>query len=197
MFGKLARVGRSGLTQLGIWIVSLGILVTFLSTQSGSDMFSSLPYISPLMIFYFLAFFLIGYFIYASIYALIGAMVTNVQEGGQFALPATMLLVVGYLFTFAVIRDPNSSLSFWLSLAPFLAPIIMPVRILAEMPPLWQIIVSMAINLIAIAGSHLARRPSLSRRHAHVWQTRNHSRSLEMDPTGVIPFTCPLEITKN
>jgi len=152
MFGKLVGVGLAGLTQIGIWIVSLGLLIGFLSTQSGSDIFASLPSISPLMIVYFLAYFLIGFFIYASIYALVGAMVTNVQEGGQFAMPATLLLVMGYLFTFAVIRDPNSPMSFWLSIAPFFAPIIMPVRVLAETPPIWQIALSMAINLLTIAG---------------------------------------------
>jgi ABC-2 type transport system permease protein len=152
MFGKLVGVGLAGLTQLAIWVASLGILIGFLSTQSSADIFGSLPTISPLMIACFLIYFLIGFFIYASIYALVGAMVTNVQEGGQFALPATLLLVMGYLFTFAVIRDPNSPLSFWLSIAPFFAPIIMPVRILAEMPPLWQIATSMAVNIIAIAG---------------------------------------------
>jgi ABC-2 type transport system permease protein len=152
MLGKLVGVGLAGLTQLGIWVVSLGVLIAFLSTQGGSEIFSSLPTISPLMIIYFLLYFLIGFFIYASIYALVGAMVTNVQEGGQFALPATLLLVTGYLFTFGVIRDPNSTFSFWLSIAPFFAPVIMPVRILAETPPFWQILLSMTVNVIAIAG---------------------------------------------
>jgi ABC-2 type transport system permease protein len=78
-------------------------------------------------------------------------MVTNVQEGGQFALPATLLLVMGYLFSFSVIRDPNSTMSFWVSIAPFLAPITMPVRIMAEMPPLWQILLAIAVNAAAIA----------------------------------------------
>ena len=152
MFGKLVGVGLAGLTQLGIWVVTLGVLIGFLSAQGGSEIFNSLPAISPLMIAYFLIYFLIGFFLYASIYALVGAMVTNVQEGGQFALPATLLLIMGYLFTFAVIRDPNSSLSFWLSISPFFAPVIMPVRVLAETPPVWQIALSMAINIAAIAG---------------------------------------------
>jgi ABC-2 type transport system permease protein len=153
MMGKLVGVGFAGLTQLGIWVVSLGALVGFLSVQAGStEMFRSLPQVTPLMIVYFLIFFLLGYFLYASIYGLIGSMVTNVQEGGQFALPATMLLVIGYLFSFGVIRDPNSEMSFWVSIVPFLAPITMPVRIMAEMPPLWQILLAMALNAAAIAG---------------------------------------------
>jgi ABC-2 type transport system permease protein len=151
MLGKLVGVGLAGLTQLGIWVATLGALTAYLSTQSGmSEIFKTLPHITSLMIGYFLVFFLLGYFLFASVYALIGSMVTSVQEGGQFALPATLLLVMGYLFSFIVIRDPNSSLSFWVSISPFFAPITMPVRIMAETPPFWQIGLSVVINGVAI-----------------------------------------------
>ena len=151
MMGKLVGVGLAGLTQLGIWVVSLGAIIGYLSAMSGSaEIFKSLPSITPVMMVYFLLFFLLGYFLFASIYALVGAVVTNVQEGGQFALPATLLLVIGYLFSFAVLRDPNSSLSFWVSITPFFAPVTMPVRILAETPPFWQIALSASLMALAI-----------------------------------------------
>lgn len=153
MMGKLVGVGLAGLTQLGIWVVSATALITFLATQADfSEIMISMPVITPLMIFYFLVFFLLGFFIYASIFALIGSMVTTVQEGGQFAFPPIMILLIGFYFSFAVIRDPNSSVSFWVSIAPFFAPITMPVRILAETPPFWQIALSFIVNAVAIAG---------------------------------------------
>lgn len=153
MFGKLVGVGLAGLTQLGIWVASLVAIVGFLATQTdGADMFSSLPHITAVMVIYFFVFFIVGYFIYASIYALIGSMVTTAQEGGQFSLPVIMILLVGFYLSFAVIRDPNSTLSFWASIAPFVAPITMPVRIMAEMPPFWQIALSVLINCVTIAA---------------------------------------------
>ena len=153
MMGKLVGVGLAGLTQLGIWVFSATALISFLALQADfSQITASIPTITPLMILYFLIFFLLGFFIYASIFALIGSMVTTVQEGGQFAFPPIMILLVGFYFSFAVIRDPNSNLSFWVSIAPFFAPITMPVRILAEMPPFWQIALSILVNAIAIAG---------------------------------------------
>ena len=153
MFGKLVGVALAGLTQLSIWVGSIVALMAFIATQSnGAELLASLPDITPLMLIYFFIFFLVGYFIYASIFALIGAMVTTVQEGGQFAFPPIMIMLIGFYFSFAVIRDPNSSLSFWVSIAPLFAPMTMPVRILAEMPPFWQIALSIAINCIAIAG---------------------------------------------
>lgn len=153
MLGKLVGVGLAGLTQLGIWVVSASVLLGFLALQADfRAILSSVPTITPLMVLYFLIFFLLGFFIYASIFALIGSMVTTVQEGGQFAFPPIMLMLGAFYFCFAVIRDPNSTLSFWVTIAPFLAPITMPVRILAETPPFWQIALSIIVNAAAIAG---------------------------------------------
>jgi ABC-2 type transport system permease protein len=153
MMGKLVGVGLAGLTQLGIWVVSATAIISFVALQTDlTAVIGSLPTITPLMIVYFLIFFLLGFFIYASIFALIGSMVTTVQEGGQFAFPPIMIMLIGFYFSFAVVRDPNSSLSFWVSIAPFFAPITMPVRILSEMPPFWHIALSFIINAAAIAA---------------------------------------------
>lgn len=153
LMGKLVGVGLAGLTQLAIWVGTVAALLGFIALQADlSALLSSVPTITPLMVFYFLVFFLLGFFIYASIYALIGSMVTTVQEGGQFAFPPMMIMLAAFYFCFAVIRDPNSTLSFWVTIAPFLAPITMPVRILAETPPFWQIALSIVVNVAAIAG---------------------------------------------
>jgi len=153
MMGKLVGVGLAGITQLSIWMGSVAIFLGIAATQvSLTELIGSLPVITPVMFIEFLVFFLLGFFIYASIFALIGAMVTSVQEGGQFAFPPVMILLVGFYFSFAVVRDPNSDLSFWVSIAPFFAPITMPVRILAATPPFWQILLAFAVNGLAITG---------------------------------------------
>jgi len=149
--GKLVGVGLAGLTQLSIWVISAAIGMAVVFTQLGSmGMDLQAPAISVSVIIYLLIFFLLGFFMYASIFALIGSMVTSMQEGSQFAFPPIMILLVGFYFSFAVIRDPNSSVSFWASIAPLIAPITMPVRMLAEMPPFWQIALAIAITLGAI-----------------------------------------------
>jgi ABC-2 type transport system permease protein len=153
MMGKLVGVSLAGLTQFSIWLATGVILISAAALQSDlGPLVASLPSISPWMIALFLGYFLIGFFLYASIFALIGSMVTTVQEGGQFAFPPILIMLAAFYFCFAVIRDPNSSVSFWVSIAPFMAPITMPVRILAETPPLWQIALSMFVNIAAIIG---------------------------------------------
>src|SRR5205807_9211174 len=81
---------------------SLSLLHSF-PTRRSSDLFLSLsawlagssftvPHIPPLVFVYFVIFFLMGYFIYATVYAVVGSMVTTTQEGGQLALPIVLLL---------------------------------------------------------------------------------------------------------
>lgn len=153
MLGKLVGVGLAGLTQLAIWVISIAGLIAFLAVQSDmSTLFSGLPHITTLMVAYFLLYFLLGYFAYASIFALIGSVVTTVQEGGQFAFPPVMVMLIGFYFSFAVIRDPNSSLSFWVSVSPFFAPMTMPVRILAETPPFLANSAVVGVNVFTIAA---------------------------------------------
>lgn len=153
MMGKLLGVGLAALTQMAIWGISVLLIIGYgLAMASTSGFPIDIPNISPVFLLYFFLFFLIGFFIYAAIYAIFGAMVTTSQEGQQFALPPIFLLLIGLYAVFPVIRDPNSSFSFWASISPFIAPLVMPVRILTDTPPFWQIALSILINLAVIWG---------------------------------------------
>jgi ABC-2 type transport system permease protein len=152
MLGKLVGVGLAGLTQIGIWTISGLVLAGYgIAMMGGAGIaLSSMPVITPAFVAAFLVFFLLGFFLYATIYALIGSMVTTAQEGQQFTFPPMLILMMGFFSVFAVIRDPNSMFAFWVSVAPFTAPMVMPVRILIETPPFWQILLSVALNLLTI-----------------------------------------------
>jgi ABC-2 type transport system permease protein len=112
----------------------------------------TLPHLPPMIFVYFTIFFLMGYFIYSTVYAVVGSMVTTTQEGGQLALPVVLMLVAGFYLSFNIIRSPSSPLAFWASMFPFFAPITMLVRIVTETPPMWQILLSLGIGLVTIVG---------------------------------------------
>ena len=148
MMGKLIGVSLVALTQLGIWAAAF--LIFSLWAAGGSSI--SMPHIPPMLFLYFTLYFLMGYFIYATVYAVVGSMVTTTQEGGQLALPVVLLLVAGFYLSFNIISSPNSSLAFWASMFPFFAPITMLVRIVTETPPMWQILLSLGIGVATIVG---------------------------------------------
>ena len=149
MMGKLIGISLVALTQLGIWGVTFVTLTSWLSGGAGGQGLN-VPHLPPLFAVYFGLFFLLGYFLYASLYALIGSMVTTAQEGGQLAMPVVLLLVFGFYLAFPVIRSPSSPLAFWVSMVPFFAPITMIIRIVAQTPPVWEIALSLFIGVVTV-----------------------------------------------
>jgi len=144
MLGKLIGVSLVALTQLGIWVLAAVLAVSYALAPILLSGGIKMPEINVsvfqlLMIF---VYFVIGYFLYSAIYALVGSMVTTAQEGGQLALPMILFLVVGFYLAFPIIRSPESNFAFWTSIIPLWSPIIMPVRIMTQQPPIWQIALS-------------------------------------------------------
>ena len=152
MIGKLVGVSLVALTQLMIWGLAISAFSLYgVSVLASRGLASfSIPHIPFSHFIYFGLFFLLGYFIYATIYALVGSMVTTAQEGGQLAMPIIVMLVVSFYLFLPVSRSPDSSFSFWVSMIPFSAPVAMAVRIVAHTPPFWQIALSLLIGFSTV-----------------------------------------------
>lgn len=155
MLGKLLGVSLVALTQCAIWGAALALVTIYGMTSvaaaamAGRTSFT-IPSIAPSAIIYFVLFFLLGYFIYATLYALVGSLVNTVQEGQQLSLPLVFILVFAFSLIIPVLRNPNSSFSFWISLVPFFSPITMIVRIFSQTPPFWQIALSLLLGFSTV-----------------------------------------------
>jgi ABC-2 type transport system permease protein len=151
MLGKLIGVFFVALTQLTIWGLAFVAFTLYgVGMLAARGMPVHIPAIPPSYFVYFALFFLMGYFIYSTIYALVGSMVTTPQEGGQLAMPIILLLVIGFYLFLPVSRSPDSQFAFWVSMIPFFAPITMPVRIVAQTPPFWEIALSLLLGFVSV-----------------------------------------------
>src|SRR6476660_3406264 len=147
MIGKLVGVSLVALTQLGIWGLAFLAFAAFgVSLLAAKGVPLHIPNVPPINFVYFAVFFLLGYFIYSTIYALIGSMVTTAQESGQLSMPVVLLPLIGFYLFMPVSRSPDSSLAFWVSMFPFFSPMTMLTRIVTQTPPFWQIGLSLAIG---------------------------------------------------
>jgi len=151
MMGKLVGVSLVALTQLCIWGIAFAAFALYgVNLLLARGVPASIPNIPFSHYIYFALFFLLGYFIYATIYALVGSMVTTAQEGGQLAMPIILILVVSFYLFLPVSRSPDSAFSFWVSMLPFSAPVAMLVRIVTQTPPFWQIALSLLIGFSTV-----------------------------------------------
>jgi ABC-2 type transport system permease protein len=151
MIGKLVGVSFVALTQLAIWGIAIAALGAYgISMLASRGMPTSIPRLPFVFYIYFVLFFLLGYYVYSTLYALVGSIVTTAQEGGQLAMPIILLLAVGFYLFLPVSRNPDSNFAFWVSLVPFFAPITMLMRIITQTPPFWQIALSLLIGFSTI-----------------------------------------------
>ena len=105
-----------------------------------------------LIIFSFVFYFLTGYLLYASLFAAIGSAVDNETETQQFMLPVTIPIILGLVVAMGTMQNPESSLSFWVSIIPLTSPIVMMARIPFDVPA-WEIALSMGLMLLTIVGA--------------------------------------------
>jgi ABC-2 type transport system permease protein len=149
MAGKLIGVGAVGLTQIVIWIVMAGVYALPALAASASTGEIRIP---PLTLAAFALFFLLGYLLFSSIYAAIGAVITSEQEGQQLQFVIILPLIISVFMMGPVMRAPDAPVAVWSSMVPFFSPVLMYLRIAVQPPPAWQIALSLALLVGTIAG---------------------------------------------
>jgi ABC-2 type transport system permease protein len=108
--------------------------------------------VPPGVLVAFAVFFLLGYLLFSTLYAAIGAITTTEQEGQQLQFVVVIPLVLSVFMLSTVMQAPDSPTVVWLSMVPFLAPVVMYARIVIQTPPLWQIALSVFLLIATIAG---------------------------------------------
>ena len=153
--GKILGVGLVGLCQMSVWCGVAYFTLEF--RQSIFDMVGSeitipfeLPDFPLWLIAHFVGWFLLGYFLFAMLYAMVASIAGSETESQQLQFPVVMLLVVPLISMMPIIQHPNSTYSVVMSMVPFFAPIVMFMRTAVLTPPWYQIAASMTICFLTI-----------------------------------------------
>jgi ABC-2 type transport system permease protein len=151
MLGKILGIGLVGLTQYAVW-ACLALAVTVPGAVAMLGMTEGLPHIPVQTIGAFVLFFILGYFLYSSLYAALSAPFNTEQEAQQFVMIPGMMLILTSTTWFFAFNQPNGTLATVLSFFPFTAPLMMFMRISVQTPPLWQIATSVALLVATIVA---------------------------------------------
>lgn len=149
--GKLLGVGAAGLTQFMAWTLTMGLVGLYVGSGAIAGG-AGVPEVGLGVLAGFVVFFLLGFFLYGSLYAAVGASVNSMQEAQNLVLPMLSPVIMAMMFFPLVLRSPDSTASVVLSLIPLFAPLLMFLRMTVLMPPAWQIALSVALTLLTIWG---------------------------------------------
>ncbi|HEV8410695.1 MAG TPA: ABC transporter permease [Gemmatimonadaceae bacterium] len=152
--GKIIGIGAVALTQQIVWFGSAAVFITYgavMAKAMGAPGMENiaLPTISPILFISLFLFFILGFILYSAMFAAVGAMVGTQEEVQQAAMPVVFLMIASILFVQPVMLAPSSTLAIVLSVNPFTAPVIMPLRMSAIQVPPIELVGSLAGLVIA------------------------------------------------
>ncbi|MCC5950542.1 MAG: ABC transporter permease [Acidimicrobiia bacterium] len=140
--GKVLGTGLAALGQIGVLLAAAALALVLSGTAVPPGVVAAIPSV--------LVWFVLGFWLYATLYAAAGSLVSRQEDAGQAAAPITIVLVATYIVVFQTAESPDSTVATVLSLVPPLAPMLMPLRIATSSVALWEVMV--AVSLLVLTG---------------------------------------------
>ncbi|AMO84129.1 hypothetical protein B857_02193 [Solibacillus isronensis B3W22] len=154
MYGKILGIGLASLAQLFIFIGGLLLWANLgvFNIPEGSFVQAVIETITWETAAYILIFFIIGYFIYATLFAIVGSMVSRPDDLSSATMPIVILLMASLTVEILFVMDyPEGTLTNVTSYIPFTAPMSVLIRIVYNTIAPVEIIVSLMIMILFIA----------------------------------------------
>jgi ABC-2 type transport system permease protein len=154
MAGKIIGVGSAAVAQVLIWVLIVAVVMSQSRRLGGRfappDAVAQALNVEPSTGVLLFLFFLFGFFLYASIFAIVGASVTSEQEAQSVQFLALIPLIAPLLFMESILNAPLGRTATTLGIVPFTAPIAMPMRMASTPVPGVEIALSLSLLVIAI-----------------------------------------------
>ena len=174
--GKILGIGLVAVTQVLSWVALSIALVTYgvplfekwlgagaVATAGGAGtataMADALPAMPMSTLAALLCFFVLGFIFYASLFAAVGAMVSSQEDVQQASMPVMLLLISSVIFMTPISTNPGTALARTMSLLPFSAPILMPLRMTLVPVPWYEVALSLGgLALACVAAIWVSAR---------------------------------------
>ena len=141
MAGKILGLVAVGLTTAAVYVAALSVV-------AGSTGLLQAP--SATLLALFLVYYVLGFAIYASLFASVGAACNSLKEAQTVMFPLSLILVGPFMFWMTIVQHPNGLFAVALSLFPPTAPTVMILRIAILPTPPW---LEVAVSLLLLAAS--------------------------------------------
>jgi ABC-2 type transport system permease protein len=146
LMGKVFGIGILGLVQLLILLVTGLVAVTFFSDIT-------LPEATFGAIAQLLLWFVLGYILYSTLFGVLGALASRMEEASNVTTPVSFLAMGAYFLSiFVVLNDPEGVVARVASLVPPAAPMVVPMRAALGAIEWWEIVLSVVVTVLFIYG---------------------------------------------
>lgn len=150
VLGKTVGIGIVGLIQVVV-LVSCALICANVCLPEGTlDGIIDLSQVTPFLAVMTAIYFLLGYLVYALLYALTGSTVSKPEDVQSANGPVAILAVIGFYLAYFTMMNPTSELNVFASIFPLSSPFCVPFRIMMGVATPTQIAISLAVLIITI-----------------------------------------------
>ncbi|MGG0249993.1 ABC transporter permease [Peribacillus frigoritolerans] len=152
MFAKIMGVALLSLTQMILFfgVGYFSIKQNLTGMDEGFFSFFGFGSTDISTIIYAIIFALLGYFLYATLAACLGSVVSKIEDVQQMISPMTMLVVIAFMIAMFGLGNPSASYITITSFIPFFTPMIMFLRVGMLEVPFWEIAISIGVLILTI-----------------------------------------------
>ena len=145
--GKILGLGIAGFLQSTAWVVALWAM---LRIGGGAISLPAEFHLPATLIVVWLVYFLLGYALYASLMAGVGALIPDIKAGSQASAVVMIPLIIGYMLSLITMEASNGVLPVIISLFPLTSPVSMIMRMTVGGVPFWQLALSVGLLSISV-----------------------------------------------
>ncbi|MCR6097029.1 ABC transporter permease [Salipaludibacillus agaradhaerens] len=152
LFAKISGIALLGIVQF-LLILVVGVASIRENIVSGgvvSDLLS-VEEVPLSILFYAFIFFVLGYLFYATISAVLGSLVSRIEDVNQLITPLTLIIVVAFLISMFGLTSPDSTIVTIASYIPFFTPMVMFLRFGMLDLSIWEMILGISLLVISIS----------------------------------------------
>ncbi|WP_044337798.1 ABC transporter permease [Rossellomorea aquimaris] len=152
MFAKIIGIGLAGLTQLAV-ILAVGYFTMIRKKDElVGGFFEGFGFesLSASVVIYAIIFFLLGYFLYATLAALLGSLVSRIEDVQQMIMPMTFLIMIGFFISMFGLGNPEAGFVTITSYIPFFTPMVMFLRVGMLNLPVYEPVIGIVVLLATI-----------------------------------------------
>lgn len=151
MFGKIFGMFVVVLAQVAANVIVILVNVSLPHNKEAlGNMDIDLSKIDPTLLVYAMLFFLTGFFLFATLYAAVGSIVSRTEDLGQATMPMTIISLAGFYIAIFSLSSPDSMLVKVTSFIPLFSPFVMILRLGLTDVPLWEVLTSFGLLILMI-----------------------------------------------
>ena len=150
VLGKTIGVGIVGLLQI-IVIVATALISNAVFIEEGMlDGLIDLSNLTPTLAVISILYFILGYAVYALLYALTGSTVGKPEDVQTASGPVAIVAVIGFYLAYFTMLNPTSELNKLAAILPISSPFCMPFRVMMGIATTQELLISIAVLLVTI-----------------------------------------------